>query len=550
MKIHFPNQKKTLDVPEKTRLSDVIRENFGPLLQMACGGGGSCGKCVVRLGDGRYVRACQTVCDSEMTVFVETPTLRRSAILTSFPNSLIEGIAGEEPWEKTESSFSIAFDLGTTTLAASIIHRETVLATVSRLNPQVQFGADVISRINYGNESLVKRKVLQTLLLRAVCAMAEELFANAAQESGLLISYEQIDRLVFAGNTTMEETLLGLDLTSLASVPFEPSKELNTEYSAGDSVWNGGLDKFLPETKVLVFPVIGAFVGGDISSGILAIHSSFSTETAIDGIDRQFDSSYDFFLDLGTNGEMVLETPEGRLACATAAGPCFEGAKISFGMCAGTGAIISCENKNGRPSFETFENSRLEGICGSALIDLTAELLSLGLLTSDGRLLEPEEVSLDVPVDWRCRILKKKLDSENSAKETLCFQIAGKIHVTQEDFRELQLAVGAIRTGIRLLLAKAGISASRLRTFRIAGGFGKGLRVRNAQKIGLIPASISESAVHFLGNTSLAGTIWAAASGRAWERAALLAKETLCIDLAQEENFSDVFMDSMFWEEF
>jgi len=89
-----------------------------------------------------------------------------------------------------------------------------------------------------------------------------------------------------------------------------------------------------------------------------------------------------------------------------------------------------------------------------------------------------------------------------------------------------------------------------LRTFRIAGGFGKGLRVRNAQKIGLIPASISGSAVHFLGNTSLAGTIWAAASGRAWERAALLAKETLCIDLAQEENFSDVFMDSMFWEEF
>ncbi len=521
MKIHFPQQSKTVEIAEKTRLSTVIREHFGNALNMACGGRGTCGKCAVRLGDGRTVLACKTDIEPEMTVFLEASDAEcQWEILNSVSTQILKK-TGDEP---VSDELSFAFDIGTTTLAGRLLEGKSVVASASRPNPQRCFGADVISRIEYGMSKPTKIRELQRVLLSAIREMMTEMLENR--------SFSDVKRVVFAGNTTMEETLLGLSLASLATSPFLPNEGLKTTFSAGDSIWNGEFS-FLPsEAKVRIFPVIGGFVGGDITAGILA------TTCEIKNTDGA-----SFLLDLGTNGEMVLETSTKRIACATAAGPCFEGAKISCGMCATAGAATYIENRDGDFFIETIRNAPIRGICGSALIDLVAETLRLGILTVDGRLLEPKELTSKTPSAWAKRVIKM-------ADSTVGFQLAPGITVTQEDFRELQLAVGAIRTGIRLLFKRGDATASDIAHFRIAGGFGQGIRMRNARKIGLIPTGISEEKLEFIGNSSLSGAILATVSEQSWTLAQTISNTTQCMDLALDPSFSDVFMDSMFWEEF
>ncbi|MBE6424908.1 MAG: DUF4445 domain-containing protein [Thermoguttaceae bacterium] len=554
MKIHFPNQAKTVDAAENARLSDIIRTHLGEVLPMPCGGGGTCGKCTVQLASGETVRACQTVIDRDMTVLLPEIPVRHQLIQTRFAPELLEKA---DAWERRHPAsgpqqpggFSLAFDLGTTTLAASLIQEKSILATVSRPNPQAPYGADVISRIEYGTRHPAQLAELQSVLLKAVLEMTRELFTATAAlklerpqtpvplrltltEKTLFAS---VRRLVFAGNTTMLQTLAGLDLSPLALFPFAPSSDLKSTGFAGDPCWKGTFSSFRPETRIFLFPVIGAFVGGDITAGMLALHPE--SRKCMETYENE---RYELLLDLGTNGELVLKTPSERIACATAAGPCFEGAKISCGMCAETGAVLHVEDRDGKPFFETMCDEPAVGICGSALIDLTAELLRLGILTADGRLLEPEELSEEIPAAWSRRI--RKITPEMTG-----FHISGKICVTQEDFRELQLAVGAIRTGIQLLMRRGKLRASQLTAFHIAGGFGKSLRIRNAQRIGLIPVDVPPKNIHFLGNTSLAGSIIAARTPELWTRAETLARKTQCIDLALEDGFADVFMDSMLW---
>lgn len=567
MRIYFPNQHKTVEVPAGVRLLDVIQQYFGAVLSTPCGGSGSCGKCTVRLGTGETVRACQMRVTSEMTVFLETASVQDScaAIVSCFSPRILQRLSSEAA---SDAAFSLVFDVGTTTLVGALVRKNTILSTVSRLNPQRRFGADVISRIQYGMQSAAAAQELQRVLLEAVCEMTSELFSHEELHSNSGANI--ISSLVFSGNTTMETTLLGLGTASLGAVPFHPSEHLCTEITAGDVRWNGAFSEFFahprspaesesfmesnsfteseihaapgvpflsPQTPVRIFPVIGGFVGGDITAGILASE----LETA---------HRPTFFLDLGTNGEMVLNTGGEKpalIACATAAGPCFEGARISCGMCAETGAVTRIENLNGNFSFKTFRNAPVRGICGSALIDLTAELLRLRLLTPDGRLLEPAEIPPEVPSSWACRIQNEQ-NPETSFFEPV-FRITENCGITQSDFRELQLAVGAIRTGIQLLLRRGGVSVSDLSSFQTAGGFGRNISIQNAQRIGLIPAEIAAENVEFPGNTSLAGGIFAAISDAAWEKAAEIAAGTECRDLALEPGFSDAFMASMFWPE-
>lgn len=571
MKIHFPNQSQTVETAENARLSDIIREHIGEVLPMPCGGGGTCGKCTIQLASGETVRACRTYVDRDMTVILPRIPIRHQLIQTRFSPELLENA---DTWERLHpdadsqgsGGYSLAFDLGTTTLAAALIQEKTILATVSRPNPQAPYGADVISRIQYGTRHPAQLAELQSALLKAVLEMTHELFettpalklkreeapSSVAETEKML--FASVRRLVFAGNTTIEQTLAGIDLSSLAAFPFTPSEDLKSLGFAGDPCWNGMFSCFRPETRIFLFPVMGAFVGGDITAGLLALRPEETeyTETSEKTLEKTDAKRCEILLDLGTNGEIVLETPSGRIACATAAGPCFEGAKISCGMCAETGAVLHVEDRAGTPFFATLHDEPASGICGSALIDLTAELLRLGILTEDGRLLDQEEIPEEIPSAWRKRIRKTAIPAPGSPvsdAEMTVFHISGRICVTQQDFRELQLAVGAIRTGIRLLLAREGILPAQLSAFHIAGGFGKSLRIRNAQKIGLIPADIPPEKIHFLGNTSLAGAVIAARTPVLWTRAQTLARETQCIDLALEDGFSDAFMDSMFWRE-
>ncbi|MDO4629510.1 MAG: hypothetical protein Q4C70_10035, partial [Planctomycetia bacterium] len=257
---------------------------------MSCGGKGTCGKCVVRLGDGRTVLACETIlndgaggddktdAEQEMTVFLNLLDAEsRWEILNGVLPGVLKKVELEEDSDAASDGLCFAFDIGTTTLAGCLLKGKSVIASTSRPNPQRCFGADVISRIEYGisgcsdlsgsSERSENKKIreLQHVLLQAIHEMMGEMLGRGG------LAFSDVKCVVFAGNTTMEETLLGLSLESLATSPFLPSEGLGTVFSAGDSVWNGEFSDLPSEAEVRIFPVIGGFVGGDITAGILAV---------------------------------------------------------------------------------------------------------------------------------------------------------------------------------------------------------------------------------------------------------------------------------------
>jgi uncharacterized 2Fe-2S/4Fe-4S cluster protein (DUF4445 family) len=250
-------------------------------------------------------------------------------------------------------------------------------------------------------------------------------------------------------------------------------------------------------------------------------------------------------VDIGTNGEIVLYH-EGKIrAASTAAGPAFEGARISCGMRATTGAIEKIVF-DGDLRYSVIGDVPPVGVCGSALVDLGAELLREGILSPEGRLLPPEELPAKLAPPLRKRLF---VDSENQTQFLISDGAGGarerRLTLTQRDVRELQLAAGAIRAGISILLRKAGVGSTDLKRVLIAGGFGSFIRRSNAQRIGLLPADIEHSRIQYVGNASLAGARWALLSTNARRQAEQLAHETEHVELSQDANFQKVFADAM-----
>jgi uncharacterized 2Fe-2S/4Fe-4S cluster protein (DUF4445 family) len=253
-------------------------------------------------------------------------------------------------------------------------------------------------------------------------------------------------------------------------------------------------------------------------------------------------------VDIGTNGEIVLWAGGELLAASTAAGPAFEGARISQGMRAATGAIEKVVI-DGRLRINVIGDVPPSGLCGSALIDLTAELLRHGIITSEGRLLAREELPANVLPDLAERVVQS-----DGATAFLVLEAAETAHgrpvlVTQRDFRELQLATGAIRAGIRILLRQVGLLPTDLAAVYIGGGFGNFIRRRNAQRIGLLPPEIDRHRILYQGNTALAGAKLAALSCRARQAAEETARRARHIDLSTQPDFHTVFAEAMLFPE-
>jgi uncharacterized 2Fe-2S/4Fe-4S cluster protein (DUF4445 family) len=290
-----------------------------------------------------------------------------------------------------------------------------------------------------------------------------------------------------------------------------------------------------PRGRAFLMPVIGGFVGGDTVSGMLATGLAERDAPTL-------------LIDIGTNGEIVL-LAEGKLrAASTAAGPAFEGARILHGM-RGTRGAIEKVVVDGRLRINVIGNVAPVGLCGSALIDLAAELLRAGLLGADGRLQGPGEPGEHVIPDLARRLLiynghpAVRLAEES---ETGNHQ---PILLTQADVRELQLATGAIRAGIRILLQRAGLQPEDLDEVLVAGGFGNFIRRSNAQRIGLLPAEVPRSRIRYQGNTSLAGARLVAVSQQARRRADDLARRTEHVDLSTDTDFHTAFAEAMVFPE-
>ena len=422
--------------------------------------------------------------------------------------------------------FAVAFDIGTTTLAAMLLDPNTTneRAVVSRLNPQTRFGDDVISRILFARENPQGLQILHETIARAV----DEMIGELCSQTG--IKRDEISVLTFSGNTTMQHLLCRVDTSSLGTMPFTPASRFGTSYSAGEL----GLH-IHPDGRAYVFPIIGGFVGGDTVAGILATNLVNKPGPAL-------------LVDIGTNGEIVLWAKGKLTAASTAAGPAFEGARISCGM-QGSGGAIEKVIVDGRLRINVIGNVPPAGLCGSGLIDVAAELLRHKILSPQGKLQTPDELPDDVLPDLRDRILLHEgkvvfllAPGEDSA--------TGKaIVLTQRDFRELQLATGAIRAGIGILLKRAGLKAEDLEEVYIAGGFGNFIRRSNAQRIGLLPGQLEHHKIRYSGNTSLAGARLGALSLRARGLAEEIARRTEHVDLSTDPDFQELFAEAMIFPE-
>jgi len=429
-----------------------------------------------------------------------------------------------EPGDTTGACFGAAFDVGTTTIVGSLVDLTTgrEAAIESAMNAQVRFGDDVLSRIKHAgsNEGLdeLRATVLGVIgeILQALCRAAS-------------VGPEQVYELTFAGNTTMQHLLSGIDPTQLGHVPFVPAFGRSLTIPAAEL----GI-AIHPRAAALIFPVIGGFVGGDTVAGMLA--------TRLVGQDGPA-----LMVDIGTNGEIVLAFDGQVWAASTAAGPAFEGARISAGMRATAGAIEKIV-LDSDVQYSVIGDVEPFGLCGSALVDVTAGLLRSGIVAPNGRMCRPDELGESVPEGLRRRVVL----GEGGQPAFVLFEDAdrggeagGGVAVTQKDIRELQLAAGAIRAGIAVLLKQAGLSAGDLRRVLIAGGFGSFIRRSNAQRIGLLPPGLDHERIVYVGNASLSGARWALVSTKARRRAEELARLARHVELSQDANFQMEFAEAM-----
>lgn len=425
------------------------------------------------------------------------------------------------PGMDTAHSFGMAFDIGTTTLAGALLDLRdgAERAVASCLNPQTLHGDDVLSRIALASRGAGELRLLRDTVLDAVGELARELCRNAG------VVPESVHFAAFAGNTTMEHLLCGIDPSPLGMVPFVPVFGDELDLSARELRL-----PVHPEARALVFPIIGGFVGGDTVAGLLA------TELAArEGVT--------LFVDIGTNGEIVVAHGEKLLAASTAAGPAFEGARISCGMRAATGAVEKVLIDGG-VRLGVIGGGDPAGLCGSGLIDLCGQLLKAGLLQPDGRLPAPDELPPDTPPEVAAHFMR---DADGAPFFRLGGGDSAVFGLTQRDVRELQLAAGAIRAGITILLRQAGLSVDDVTRVLVAGGFGSFIRRDNAQRVGLLPPELPHDRIQFVGNASLAGAKWAVLSRQARARAGEIARNTRHIELGSDPDFAMEFAMAMYF---
>ena len=402
-------------------------------------------------------------------------------------------IIGLEPGDTRDALRGIAVDLGTTTLVVELVDLNTgkTVGVRTALNSQLKHGADVISRLASAYSSRENGEDLRRLVVDTL----NDLIGGLLEKSGT--APESVYEIALAGNTAMNHLLLGIPVSSLAVSPFQAVFSCLEELRAAELGF-----MIHPQGKVYLAPNIRSFVGGDISAGLIA-----------SGLEDK-KGNY-LFVDLGTNGEIVLKTGGLWMATSTAAGPAFEGMNISCGLPAIAGAVASAGGRD-ELKLRTIGGLPPAGVCGTGLIDLVAFFLKRRELTVQGKILSPE---------GRLRITPG-------------------LALTQDDIRQIQLACAAVKSGMRLMLKEAGLAASDLDGLYIAGAFGRELNIRNTQAIGLLPRMDCDKVV-FIGNSSLAGARLVLLNRGARNRVEALASRIRYLSLAKNPLFQEQFIEAL-----
>jgi uncharacterized 2Fe-2S/4Fe-4S cluster protein (DUF4445 family) len=414
-----------------------------------------------------------------------------------------------EPGDTTGTSYGVAYDLGTTTAVATLMDLTTgaPIAVASMLNQQQPFGADVISRISatmLEPDSLPKLQELAQATLN-------DLTQDVCQQAG--VDPSSVYEVALAGNATMAQLVLGIDPEPLGVAPFILATASYSDLLAADL----GVHVH-PRARAMVFPHLGAYVGGDIIAGVLA-----------SGMDR--DKRLRLFIDIGTNCEIVLGNGERLMSTAAPAGPAFEAASIRCGMRAAPGAIEVVSITDEGITLQVIGDVAPVGICGSGLVD------SSGRFLSDERIAElrPDLASRFVERDGERLFVLATAQESGEGND---------VFLSQRDVRELQFAKAAISTGWKLLLEEFGVEESEIQQVLLAGSFGTYLSARSAIGIGLVP-QIPVMRIVSAGNVAGEGAKMALLSDSERHGAHALLEEIHYVELSDRTDFNDRFVDEL-----
>lgn len=486
VKIVVQPQGVIIDARKGGSLLDALVK-AGVFVSAPCGGRGVCGKCGVRVLSGS-VDGAEINADG---VVLSCRARLKTDLTVSVPKSCGKGLdelfVGLEP--DGNAGCVAALDIGTTTLAAAVADGKTgeVLARTSALNPQGALGADIMSRISAYESG--RGEVLTGLIRSAINEILDG------------FSTYDIRELTVSANNTMLHILSGVSPVGMGKHPFEPAF---TEMQ-GDV----GAHFALKVPRVTLLPSASAFIGADAVAGFSACADEKSSV---------------LFVDVGTNGEVVLSHRGRLLAASAAAGPALEGACIECGTGGVAGAVSSVSTDGRRVFVSTVDGEKPNGICGSGIIDAVAMLVKNGVVDETGAF------------DYECDspLVDRLVDDR--------FYLTDGVYLTQRDIRQVQLAKAAIAATVRALLAKAEISANELDEVLLAGGIGHYMNAQSAVAISLLPRAKS---IRSVGNAALGGALACALSRSAKQRAVRLAREIEVIDLNSDPVFSAEFINQM-----
>ncbi len=486
---------KQISVKQGTPLQEVL---FQQGVEFPCGGQGTCQKCKVKVLKGNLA------VNKLQQRILGKKAIKQGWRLACQCQVMAPLILEVEQWELAilsdetelqvtpEAGLGIAVDLGTTTLVAQLIDMQNgqILNVKTARNPQARYGADIMSRINYALDTKQGKK-LTDLIRSAIGKLLAELLQIPPEKK---IKPAALKKVNIVGNTAMHHLFCGLDITPLSRYPFQPEHLQQVNFNTNQLHWS------LPGNPEITFlPCLGGFVGSDILAGILA------TQLHTQG-------SYQGLIDLGTNGEILFGNQNSIICASTAAGPAFEGAKITMGMSAIKGAVAGVSLVQDHFQCRIIGQAKPRGICGSGLVDAIATALQSGKITSFGKI--------------------------NNSQKSL--SLCPPVKLTQADIREMQLAKGAIAAGIQILLHKLDIVPRKIEKIHLAGAFGNYINLDSARQIGLL--DFDSAQMKYAGNTALQGAKMSLF--KTVDHHTLL-KKVKHISLASDPRFQTIFAENM-----
>jgi uncharacterized 2Fe-2S/4Fe-4S cluster protein (DUF4445 family) len=415
------------------------------------------------------------------------------------------------PGDQRIPQYGIAVDIGTTTIVTYLVDLTdgSLVDVASIYNSQIRFGDDVITRIIHATE----QNELE-VLHRAVVADINEMISLLIANHG--IPAESIDCFVAAGNTTMTHFFLNLDPSSIREEPYIPTA------NAFPLAHSGELNiRTKPNVPVYVFPCVASYVGGDIIAGVLSTRIHKRKELSI-------------FIDIGTNGEIVLGNSEWLMSAACSAGPCFEGSGIKYGMRATEGAIedVRINPETLAVTIQVIGDSVLPmGICGSGMIDAIADMFLTGILNQKGKLQK--------------NVSERVREGEDGPEFVIHYGKDRDIVLTEPDIENILRAKAAIYAGFSTLLNEAGFTFDDVHKVYIAGGFGKFLDIEKAIILGLLP-DMSKEKFEYMGNTSITGAYLCILSRMLRSEAENIAKKMTYLELSVSRSFMDEYVSGLF----